>query len=188
MSKLVNFFYEIGSLRKIMRAHRQSFLSDDLSDNIASHSYRVSVIGYFLAKQEQADIAKVMAMCLFHDIGEARSGDQNWIHKRYVKVFEDEIIADQLEHLTPDQAEYNLAKEYQARQTLEAKVAKDADLLDQALLVQEYIQAGNQEAHTWHGPEKIDQLSTATAKQLYQQINTTKPSHWWKDVWTSQRR
>lgn len=26
-------------------------------------------------------------MCLAHDIAEVRSNDQNWVHKKYVKVF-----------------------------------------------------------------------------------------------------
>src|SRR5690554_5356596 len=102
MKKIVDFLFEIGSLKKIARSHRQSFLTDDLSDNISSHSHRVSVIGYFLAKSEGANIEKVLTMCVFHDVGEARSGDQTWVHKKYVKVFEDEILNDQLKDITKD--------------------------------------------------------------------------------------
>src|SRR5688572_21870065 len=102
MKDIIKFLYEIGSLRKIARSHRQTLLTDDLSDNIASHSYRVAMIGYFLAKLEKADTGKVVLMCLFHDTGEARSGDINAIQKRYVKVFDDEIIVDQLTDLTSD--------------------------------------------------------------------------------------
>lgn len=49
MKNIVNFLLEIGSLKKIVRSHRQSFLTDDLSDNIASHSHKVSIIGYFFS-------------------------------------------------------------------------------------------------------------------------------------------
>ena len=50
--KIVNFLFEIGTLRKIPRAHQQVLLTQDLSDNIASHSYRVAMIAWFLAKME----------------------------------------------------------------------------------------------------------------------------------------
>jgi putative hydrolase of HD superfamily len=73
MSSLAKFLFEVGSLRKIARSHRQKFLTDDLSDNIASHSFRVIHIGYLLAKMEKADVSKVMLMCLYHDVGESRS-------------------------------------------------------------------------------------------------------------------
>lgn len=43
--KLVNFFYEVGTLRKLPRMHRQNLLIDDTTDTIASHSFRVAVIG-----------------------------------------------------------------------------------------------------------------------------------------------
>jgi len=48
--KYARFFLEVGSLRKLARSHRQTLLTDDLSDNIASHSYRVVVIAYMLAQ------------------------------------------------------------------------------------------------------------------------------------------
>src|SRR3989304_1489360 len=67
---LASFFFELGTLRKILRSHRQTLLTDDLSDNIASHSFRVTLIGWFLAKLEQADPYKVLLMCLFHDFSE----------------------------------------------------------------------------------------------------------------------
>ena len=74
---LAHFLYEIGTLRKIARAHRQTLLTDDLSDNISSHSYRVTIIGWMLAETEKADINKVIKMCLLHDLAESRSNDQN---------------------------------------------------------------------------------------------------------------
>ena len=77
LKKLSLFFYEIGTLRFIGRNHRQTLLTNDISDNIASHSYRVSVIAYFLAKLAKANVKKTVTMALFHDIAETRSGDQN---------------------------------------------------------------------------------------------------------------
>ncbi len=193
LKKLANFFYEVGTLRKTARSHRQGLLTDDLSDNISSHSYRVSVIGYFLAKLAKADVGKVVQMCLFHDVSESRSGDQNWIHKRYVKVFEDEIGQDQFGSLPFGQEILGLAKEYQERKSLEAKLAKDADLIDQILLLKEYAWSGNQEAASWLS-KRIGQnaqykaLVTSSSKSIARKIFNSRPSDWWKDLWIPHRR
>ena len=83
-------------MRKIIRAHRQVLLTDDLSDSISSHSFRVTIIGWFLAKEEKADLYKTTMMCLLHDMEESRSNDHNWVHKKYVTVFDEEIDKEQL--------------------------------------------------------------------------------------------
>lgn len=186
---LSHFFYEIGTLRKLTRSHRQTLLTDDQSDNIASHSYRVTFIGWFIAKEEKADANKVLLMGLLHDLGEARSGDQNWVHKRYVKVFENQIIKEQFSKLPYNMELSKLAKEYDKRKTLEAKIAKDADLLDQILLLKEYAWQGNNEARLWlkdNAQKKM--LETKTAKRLAKEIMEQKPNEWWWNIWTPKRR
>lgn len=188
MSNLVNFLFEVGTLKKISRSHRQLFLSDDMSDNISSHSHRVSIIGYFLAKGEGVDVGKVLTMCLFHDVSESRSGDQNWVHKRYVKVFEDEILQDQLSGLEKDNSLYNIMTEYTARESLESKVAKDADKLDQYFLVKEYIMKGNIEALNWIKDNGGDKLHCDTAKKLFKELYSSNPNKWWKNLWIEARR
>lgn len=194
VKKAANFLFEVGTMRKIARAHRQSLLTDDLSDNISSHSYRVTWIGWILAQMEGADPYKVMLMCLSHDTGEARSGDQNWVHKKYVKVFEEEIIKDQTKDMPGETELKNTIEEYQKRESKEAIIAKDADLLDQILLLKEYVQTGNNEAVTWlkndgnHKNKHFELLKTASAKKLGKEIYNQKPSDWWKNLWTEKRR
>lgn len=190
---LANFFFEVGTLRKLARSHRQALLTDDLSDNISSHSYRVTMIGWFLAHLEKADPYKVVTMCLFHDTGEARSGDQNWVHKKFVKVFEDEIHDGQLKGLPFSDELSSVSLEYQERKSKEALIAKDADLLDQILLLKEYAWQGNQEASAWLHNKITDcvqycGLQTASAKKLARKIYTSKPSDWWNSLWTPNRR
>lgn len=195
IKKAAEFLYEIGTLRKVVRAHRQSLLTDDLSDNIASHSFRVAWIGWLLAKEERADSNKVMLMCLAHDITEARSGDQNWVHKRYVKVFNEELVKDQIKDLPGEKELVNILDEYEERKTKEAKIAKDADLIDQILLIKEYIWQGNKEAELWLKKGKgsspnthLKMLKTLSAKKIARRIINQKPGDWWKDIWTEKRR
>jgi len=187
--KLAHFLYELGTLRKTARAHRQTLLTDDLSDNIASHSYRVAIIGWLLAELENANPDKIIKMCLLHDIAETRSNDQNWIHKRYVKVFENEITNDQLKNLPQETKFKKILSEYNKRETLESKIAKDADLIDQILLLKEYGWQGNKEAKEWlKGAEQGKKLTTTSAKVLQKEIISQKPSDWWQNIWTAKRR
>jgi putative hydrolase of HD superfamily len=195
IKKAAEFLFEVGSLRKIIRAHRQSLLTDDLSDNIASHTFRVTWVGFILSKMEGVDPSKVTLMCLAHDVAEARSGDQNWVHKRYVKVFEDEIIHDQITGLPGEKDLKATLSEYHERKTKEALVAKDADLIDQMMLLKEYIHRGNKEAVSWLASGKgnkknkhFDLLKTKSGIKLAKEILKQTPSDWWKDVWTEKRR
>ena len=193
--RIANFLYELGTMRKLMRIHRQTLLTDDMSDSITSHSYRVAVIGWFLAKEEGADPYKVVMMGLIHDAGEIRSNDHNWIHKRYVKIFEKEIAEEQLGTL-PYSDLKNFIDEYEKRESKEAILAKEADTLDQILLLREYQWAGNKEADIWlHGKPgdgktdvQLAKLKTDAGKRIGQAIYDVGPSDWWQDIWTSQNR
>lgn len=190
LKQIACLLYELGTLRKIARSHRQTLLTNDLSDNISSHSYRVTAIGWFLAKLEKADPYKVVMMCLFHDTGEARTGDQNWINKKYVKTFEGEVQRDQLSGISVAEELLGITSEYEARESLESKLAKDADLLDQILLLKEYEWQGNQEASRWlMGKEQATRLFSPSAKLLSREILSQNPSDWWSHSgWTADRR
>ncbi len=192
--RIANFLYELGTMRKLMRIHRQTLLTDDLSDSITSHSYRVAMIAWFLAKEEGADPYKTVMMGLLHDLGEIRSNDHNWIHKKYVKIFNDEISQEQLGSLPYPDLKI-LIDEYENRQSKEAVLVKEADTLDQILLLREYQWAGNKEADVWlHGKggnkeaTQLSKLKTEIGRKLGQAIYDVNPSDWWNNLWTPQNR
>ncbi|MCX6753710.1 MAG: HD domain-containing protein [Candidatus Nomurabacteria bacterium] len=192
--QIVNFLFEVGTMRKLPRIHQQVLLSQDLSDNIATHSYRVSLIAWFLAKLEKADPYKTMMMGFLHDVKEVRSGDHNYIHKKYVKIFEKEISKDQLGEL-PFSDLLEIDQEFEERKSKEAIIAKDADLLDQILLLKEYTHQGNKEAEEWlsgKGNDKVNiqykSLKTEAAKKLGKEILEGKVSEWWENIWTPKNR
>lgn len=192
--KIVNFLFEVGTMRKLPRIHQQVLLTQDLSDNIATHSYRVSLIAWFLAKLENADPYKTVMMALVHDTKEVRSGDHNYIHKKYVKIFEEEISKDQLGDL-PFSDLFDFDKEFEKRESKESVIAKDADLLDQIILLKEYVHQGNHEAEIWLSGKGSDgvnvqykNLKTESAKKLGKEILEGKVSKWWEDIWTPKNR
>lgn len=193
--KIIDFLFEIGTMKKIPRTHQQMLLSQDLSDNITTHSYRVALISWFLAKMEKIDPYKTVIMALLHDIQEIRSGDHNYVHKKYIKIFEDEISKDQLGNL-PFKDLFEIDTEFELRKSKEAIIAKDADLLDQILLLKEYAHQGNKEAEIWlsgkGNTEKENvqyrNIKTKSAKKLGKEILEREVSEWWKNIWTSKNR
>jgi len=191
--RLAQFFYEVGTMRKMARIHRQVLFTDDMSDNIATHSFRAAFIGFMLAKMAGANPFKVMAMCLLHDMGEARTNDHNWIHKRYVKSDDTLVLEEQLGALPFDDLA-ELAREYERRESLEALLAKDADVLDQVLLLREYEHQGNKEAPRWLRGKRRKGLyhqkycTTVWGKKLGDAICAEDPADWWSQVYTNKRR
>ncbi len=191
MKKLANFLFEVGTLRKINRAHGQLLLTNDLTDNIASHSYRVIVIGMFLAEIEKADVGKVALMCVTHDWPETRSHDHNWVHKKNVAINGKSIIARQFE-LYGSETLRAVIEEYEIRESKESMIAKDADTLDQLLLLKEYAWQGNKEAQAWLDGRtterpyaQVEKLQLESAKNLGRSIYDTTPSDWWKDLYSN---
>jgi putative hydrolase of HD superfamily len=184
--KIAKFLYEVGTLRKIPRMHRQAFLTNDDSDNIASHSFRVPLIAWMIAEGEGFDPYKTAMMALMHDLGETRTGDHNWIAKRYVKIEEDQIIEEQL---GPFPSLIKIAKEYRERISPEAIAAKDADLIDQILLMREYAHQGNTEAARWLTTERsckrVEALKLATSKKIAEAILQTNVYDWWSSLYTN---
>jgi putative hydrolases of HD superfamily len=173
--KIVNFFFEIATLRRMIRNHKQVLAG--ASDNISDHSFRVAIIGMILAKMEECDSNKVVKMCLFHDICEARTGDANWVHQQYIKSDEDAAREDQMEGLPIKNDISALLAEYEERESLEAKVAKDADLLDQMILQQEYLYERDFDRGKWQDHTE-EQLLTENAKALAKTIRGTNPMEW----------
>ena len=194
LDKIVHLLYEVGTLRRIPRMHRQVLLSDDTTDTIAPHSFRVALISFFLAQAEGVDYFKAVMMALVHDLAEARSNDHNWVHKKYVTVHEDEISNDQLGSL-PNPILMTLLGEYKERKSRESILVKDADLLDQLLLLREYELTGNKEATTWlYGKRvsgrkaQLEKLTTDTAKRFGERMYEISPSEWWRTLYTNKNR
>ena len=173
--KIVNFLFEIATLRRITRAHSQ--LIDGAKDNIADHSFRVAMIGMILAEMEGCDKNKVMKMGLFHDMAEARIGDANFINKLYGTLREEEATKDQLEGLPIAGEVGDILKEYNERKSKESVVSKDADNLDQMLLQQEYFYKDEKNSKIWQDhTERF--LKTESAKKLARRLRETNPFEW----------
>ncbi|UCF82648.1 MAG: HD domain-containing protein [Desulfobacteraceae bacterium] len=177
--RVVEFLFEVGMLKKTPRTGYQ-FLGSG-GESVADHSFRTAVIGYVLASQEpEADRNKVVLMCLFHDFPEARTGDHNYVNKRYVKTDEERAVQDQVQGLHLDNEIVGLIREFNGCDTLEARLAKDADQLDLILELKEQLDSGNPNAKDWLS-YAVRRILTDGAKQMAQEVLTTNSSDWWFD-------
>jgi putative hydrolase of HD superfamily len=179
MKNIANFFFEIGMLKRTPRSGFQ-FLGAG-AESVAEHSFRTAMIGYTLAKMTaDADCNQVVTMCLFHDIPEARTGDLNYVNKKYVQANEPKAIAD-LAATLPFGKEYEeTLAEFAEHISLEAQLAHDADQLEMILALKEYKDLGNKYAAEWY-PFAVRRLQTELAKQLAEKIWSTDSSLWWFD-------
>ena len=176
---LANFFFEIGMLKKTPRSGFQ-FLGSG-AESVAEHSYRTAMVGYALARMiPEADSAKVVLMCLFHDVPEARMGDLNYVNKKYVSADEERAVRD-LAQTIPFGDEYQATlTEFADTQSIEARLAHDADQLEMILSLKEYKDLGNRYADEWYSIAR-KRLRTELAQELATTVWDTDSSMWWFD-------
>lgn len=113
---------------------RHSYTSSGRHESVAEHSWRLALMAY-LVKDEfpGADIDKVIRMCLFHDMGEAVTGDIPAFEKtNQDEAVEDRAVSRLLEQLpeTYHKEVSELFREMNEQQTKEAKLYKALDKLE----------------------------------------------------------
>jgi len=187
MRDIVNFLFEVGILKKIPRSGYK-FLGTG-NESVAEHSFRVALIAYMLAKnEEKSDTEKVVLMSLFHDLHEARTGDHNYVNKRYVTVDDDKAVRDLAQGLPGGEEIVSLFHEFNSRETLEARLSQDADQLDFILELKRQQELGNRSAAKWMR-YSVKRLITDTAKKLANKIIKTDSSDWWfkdnEELWVN---
>lgn len=179
MKNIANFFFEVGMLKKTPRSGFQ-FLGSG-AESVAEHSYRTAMIGYALAKlSAPVDCAQVVMMCLFHDLPEARTGDLNYVNKKYVCANEPQAIADLAATLPFGEEYQQILQRFGCNDSPEARLAHDADQLEMILALKEHKDLGNRYADEWY-PFALRRLQTDLARQLAETIWTTDSSRWWFD-------
>lgn len=175
-----DFLFEMWMLAKQSRTWFAYLWSG--TQSIAEHTNRVCYVWYILAHMDgTADPAKVVMMCLFHDVTEARSLDHNYMAQSYVNINETKILDDQTHDLPGWDMLKDLVHEYEVRQSLESKLAKDADNLELLLMLKEQLDTGNTHAQLRIN-ECVGRIRTDAGKQLLEQILSTKFDNRWRII------
>lgn len=178
LRKDVNFIFEMGTLRYIQRMwHR--FGGIDFA-NLAEHHLRVFWIAMIIAQHEQgADTGKVAKLAMVHDISESRTGDVDYLSRQYAERNEELGIDDMLEGTSLKEEFKALWQEYEERETLEAKIVKDADNIDVDFELVEQAGRGFNLRSKWPMRANVaDTLYTDTAKRLFMTLRDADPHDW----------
>ncbi|WP_419781328.1 HD domain-containing protein [Maridesulfovibrio sp.] len=176
MTRLADFLFEVGMLRKTPRTGYQ-FLGSG-SESVAEHSHRVAVLGYVLADMAGADMARTVFMCLFHDLHEARTGDFNYVNRIYNRSYRDRSLRHTLAGTGLEDKIFPHWEELEECETIESKLAQDADQLDFILNLKEEKDMGNPYAAKWL-ESALKRLRTEEGQQLADTIAETDHKDWW---------
>lgn len=124
----------LGIAEKLKNNTRHSWTSNGRHESVAEHSWRLALFAFFLKDEfPEADMDKVVKMCIFHDMGEAFTGDI----PSFNKTSQDEVEESKQLYTWVDSLPMpynvelrNLYKEMDALETLEAKIYKALDKLE----------------------------------------------------------
>ncbi len=167
-SKLVLEYMHLAEKLKCNTRH--SWTSSGRQESVSEHCHRMSMFAYFIKDQfPEADIDKVVEMCVFHDIGEAITGDIPSFYKtekneEYENQCRKELFAKMPQPLGSELTE--LMQEFEEQNTLEAKIAKALDKLEAV------IQHDEADISTWIPLEFDLQYTYAEAATAFSEYLT----------------
>jgi putative hydrolase of HD superfamily len=183
-NNIAKFLYEIGQLKRVKRSGWWIAGVKD-PETVAEHSFRTAVIAYILADLEGVDPEKVASMALFHDMPEARTNDAHRIVRRYAdwKNVDKKAINEQCTKLPDEMAKrmVSLFEEFEEEISLEAKIVRDADLLECIVQAREYQALGYHDVIDWIFNAQAA-LKTESAKKIAAECIKTEPREWWQGL------
>ena len=174
-----NLLFEARILKNLPRSG-YDFLGAG-KESVAEHIYTTAFIGLVMSKlRPEADGLRLISMCLIHDIPEARTGDLNTVNKRYVSAHENRAAAHAFGGLPFGSEFTELLDEFNKAESLEARLAKDADQLSFILDLKALSDVGYQPPDQWMDPI-VARLQTRTGRDLAKQILRTRFDAWWRE-------
>ena len=126
---------------------RHCYTSGGRHESVAEHSWRMTLMAYLVESEfPQADMNKVIRMCLIHDLGECFVGDIPAFEKTAAHEEAEEAMLNAWVETLPEPIRsewFELYAEMNARETLEAKLYKALDNLEAV------IQHNESDISTW---------------------------------------
>ncbi len=113
---------------------RHCYTKNGRKESVAEHAWMASLMAFFIRDEfPEADMDKVIKMCIIHDIGEAFTGDIPSFYKtKENEETEEKMLYDWVKTLPEPYATemLDLYQEMAERKTLEAKIYKAIDNLE----------------------------------------------------------
>jgi len=182
--RIMYLIQQAGVLMMTNRSHIRN-LGNITFDTLASHSFHVAVIAYCIARMEKlshAEAMKALTMGIFHDLAEARTGDNDFVTKNYTVSDERRAVKDQFSGFSFGKDLLFEIEEYNERKSKISKIVKDADCLAQMFIEWSLSWQGNKLAEKWFKGDfkyRVPNLRTKSAKKLILLIKKSNPQEWW---------
>jgi putative hydrolase of HD superfamily len=180
LAGMATFLFEMGHLKQLPRSG-WLLLGIPQPETVAEHSFRVAMVGIMLAALDgSADVGRTAALCLLHDAHETRIGDVPSVGRAYVTTAAPEAVTAHQTSAMPDSVAkvvQDLVGEYEATDTVESRLAHDADKIETLIQAIEY-QAQGYDAAAWR-ESSLALLRTDPGRQLAQAISSADPHGWW---------
>lgn len=171
LSAVAHFLYEAGTLKNTARTGWW-MAGVKQPESVAEHSWRTSLLASIIAKLEGADPARAALLAVWHDTQETRTGDVNYLGKKYSTAADPAAVtADQTAGM-PEllaTAIQELVGEYEEKDSMEAICARDADKLECMLQGLEYKAQGYEAAQRWIDNSQA-RLTTETGQRLAKEL------------------
>lgn len=178
MERIAELLFQAFQLKHTQRTGYQ-FLGIG-QESVAEHSFSTTFIAFVLSMLEpRADSRRLMAMCLVHDLPEARTGDLNYVQKIYVQADNGKAITDTVADLPFGEELAGLMEEFEAGETLEAELAYDADQLSFIIELKALADKGYTPPASWL-PNVMARLKTDPGKDLASTLVAMPADHWWR--------
>lgn len=180
MKRIAELIFEAGFLKHVPRSGYQ-FLGAG-RESVAEHVYTATFIAFvFSLLEKRVDARRLINMCLVHDLPEARTGDLNYVQKQYLQPNESKAVADALEGIAFGSEIKELIDEFNAGDTLEARLARDADQLALIIDLKSLHDIGYRSPGGWF--EHVEsRLQTKLAKQLADTVLGAEGDSWWRKL------
>ncbi len=177
--RLAKSLFEAAMLKRLKRTG-YAYLGTG-EESVAAHSFGVIYAAWMLASMvPEADTEKVIKMAILHDLAEARIGDLNSVNKLYDTADEERAFSDALSGLPFENEALGLVREYLAQESLEARLAHDADQIDLIVMLKEQKDLGNPYAPRWLAYAR-KRLKTEAGRRLAEAVLETDWASWWLD-------
>jgi putative hydrolase of HD superfamily len=177
MDRIADLLFEARMLKEIPRSGYH-FLGAG-KETVAEHSFLTTFIAYVMGRMRpEADRERLTAMCLLHDLPESRTGDLNYVQKRYVEKDEERAVADAVRDLPFGEEMAQLVAEFNEGRTLEARLAHDADQLSFVLDLKALSDVGYRPPEKWLA-HIVHRLKTDTGRRMCDVILSTESDRWW---------
>ena len=130
----VEFLEILHVAERLKDTPRHCTTTNRRTESVAEHSWRVSLMAFLLKGEfPEADMDKVVKMCLIHDLGECFTGDiPTFVKTDGDRAVEDSLLGRWVASLPSSVSEEMAAlfREMDAQETLEARIYKSLDKLE----------------------------------------------------------